>query len=235
MLRVAICDDSEYMRNTTKQCLLKYSMQKDLDYTVKLYENGESMLQHVGDYDLVFLDYEFEDKGADGLTIAKEIRKVNKDLMIIFLSSYPNIVFQSFEVGTFRFLVKPIEEEKFFQAMDDLLKQFETDDVLTVRIDGTSYFIQGKQIAYIEGSGKNCIVHCMDKEEPLEIHETLSAVEGRLSEKKFFRCHKSFLVNLAYVASYNHTDVNLENGEALMVSRQKYKSFVETYSRFLAE
>ena len=167
--------------------------------------------------------------------IAKEIRKVNKEIMIIFLSSYPNIVFESFEVGTFRFLVKPIVEEKFFQAMDDLLKHFETDDVLTVKVDGTSYFIQGKQIAYIEGDGKNCIVQFIDKDDPLEIHETLSAVEGRLSEKKFFRCHKSFLVNLAYVASYNHTDVILENDETLMISRQRYKPFAEAYSRFLAE
>ncbi|MCR5641392.1 MAG: LytTR family DNA-binding domain-containing protein [Lachnospiraceae bacterium] len=235
MLRVAICDDSEFMRNETKKCLLKYGVQKNLDYTVKLFENGETMLQTVNDFDLVFLDYEFEDKGADGLTIAKAVRKENKDIMIIFLSSYPNVVFQSFEVGTFRFLVKPIEEDKFFQAMDDLLKQYETDEVLTVKLDGMNYFIQGKQISYIEGDGKNCIIHFIDKADTLEVHETLSAIEGRLSEKIFFRCHKSFLVNLCYVASYNHTDLFLENEEALMISRQKYKPFTEAYGCFLAE
>lgn len=235
MFKIAICDDSEYMRNETEKYLLKYSMQRDFDYTVRKFENGESMLKHGHDLNIIFLDYEFAGKGADGMTIAKEIRKINRDVVIIFLSSYPSIVFRSFEVGTFRFLVKPIEEEAFFRALDDLIREMERDDVLTVKIDGTNYFIQGKQITYIEGDGKNCIIHCIDKDETMESHETLSNVEQRLSKKNFFRCHKSFLVNLRYVSSYNHTDLILEDKGVIMISRQRYKPFVEAYSQYLME
>ena len=72
-------------------------------------------------------------------------------------------------------------------------------------------------------------------EEVLECNETLSSIMERLSERLFYRCHKSFLVNMKYVESFNHTDLMLQNKESIMISRQKYKSFCDAYSEFLVK
>ncbi|MBO4616627.1 MAG: response regulator transcription factor [Lachnospiraceae bacterium] len=235
MIRIAVCDDSEYMRKETCRNILEYSFERDFEYSIDEYSTGERLLSSQKEYDLIFMDYQFEGLGADGITIAKKIREKNKAVTIMFLSSYPNVVFQSFEVGTFRFLVKPIEKDKFRASIDSFLNAMEEDDVLAVKIDGTKHFIKQKTILYIEGFGKYCIIHFDNPQNDLECHETMGAVEERLSRRYFFRCYKSFVVNLGHVSSFNHSEVIMDNGDNLLISRAKYREFMSVYSDFIAK
>lgn len=234
MINIAVCDDSVYMRKETKKCILNYSFSRELDYSLDEYDSGEKLLASDKTYDLVFMDYQFEGIGEDGITIAKKLRARGDDVTIIFLSSYPGMVFKSFEVRAFRFLVKPIVEDDFNDALDSFLQSMREEDVLKVRVDGMNCFIKANTISYVEGFGKYCIIHFIDKEEKIECHETLASVEERLSSKSFYRCYKSYVVNLKHVSSYNRVDIVLENGERLLMSRAKYKEFVEVYSDYLA-
>ena len=118
MVKIAVCDDSKYMRGEVRKRILQYSMKKDFDYTVEEYEVGEKLIESEVKYDLIFMDYEFEDNGANGLEIARKIREDDKNSTIVFVSSYPSIVFDTFEVGTFRFLIKPIDDKKFNDVLD---------------------------------------------------------------------------------------------------------------------
>lgn len=221
------------MRSETKKYILQYSFQREFEYSLDEYNTGEQLIASNISYDLIFMDYQFEGVGADGITIAKALREKGVDTTIIFLSSYPGVVFQSFEVGTFRFLIKPIEEDKFFDAIDSFVSNMEEkEEVLTIRVDGMTHFIKMNSIFYVEGYGKYCIIHLADKEE-VECHETLAAVEERLNTKYFYRCYKSYVVNLKHVVSYNHTDVLLDNGDSILISRTKYKEFMDKYSDFM--
>ncbi len=234
MFKIAVCDDSEYMRKETCRYILNYSFKKDFDYKLDEYDTGEKLLASDEKYDLIFMDYQFEGIGSNGITIAKELRKKECEAVIIFLSSYPGVVFESFEVGTFRFLVKPVEEEKFDDALDSFVQSMEEEDVLAIRVDGINHFIKESKILYVEGYGKHCIIHFSSSKNFIECHETMSSVEERLSTKYFYRCFKSFVVNLKHVTGYSHTDVILDNGESILISRTKYKEFTEVYSSFLA-
>lgn len=234
VIRIAICDDSAYIREETRKYILKYSFKNDFEYSLDEYDSGEELLGSNRIYDLIFMDYQFEKTKLDGISIAKELRRQRIEATIIFLSSYPGVVFQTFEVGTFRFLVKPIEEDKFNDAINSFLNTMEKEQILTVRMNGMNHFIKENAISYVEGYGKYCIIHFVDKRERLECHETLASVESRLPFNHFYRCHKSFLVNLKYVASYNRTDLILENGESILISRNQYKEFTEAYADYLA-
>jgi DNA-binding LytR/AlgR family response regulator len=234
MIRVAICDDSEFMRKETDKALFDYCMEKDVDYTAKQFESGESLLKEVTDFDLIFLDYQFENKGKDGMSIARDIRKINAEVTIIFLSSYTSIVYDTFEVAAFRFLVKPIDKEKLYSAMDDYYNSLNSENTLAIKAEGINHYLKESQISYVEGNGKKSIIHCINKDDAIECNETLSAIEERVSPKLFFRCHKSFLVNMKYIDSFSHTDVILQDGESVMISRQKYKTFCDGYSDYLA-
>ena len=235
MVRIAVCDDSDFMRSETKKRILNYSVKKDLDYSLDEYDAGEKLVGSGEKYDLIFMDYEFENKGANGIDIAKQIREYDKNSTIVFASSYPSIVFDTFEVGTFRFLTKPIDDNKFNEVMDAFLRTMEEDNVLKIRLDGENHFFKESTISYVEGMGKNCILHFCDGREEMECHETLGAIEGRLSSKKFYRCYKSFLINLAQVDSYNHDEVTMSTGEKLLISRLKYKEFNNIYAEYLVK
>ena len=235
MVKIAICDDSKFMRGEIKKRILEFSMQKDFDYTLNEYDAGEKLIGSGEKYDLIFMDYEFENNGENGLEIAKKIRSYDKNSTIVFATSYPSIVFDTFEVGTFRFLTKPIDDKKFYEVLDAFLKTMEEDNFLKIRLDGENHFFKESTISYVEGMGKNCILHFCDGREDMECHETLGAIEGRLSPQKFYRCYKSFLINLAQVDSYNHDEVTMSTGEKLLISRLKYKEFNSVYSDFLVK
>lgn len=154
MIKIAVCDDIDYIRDEIKKKLLDFSFQKNEDFSVDEYGSGEQMLASGQQYDLIFMDYEFGDGKKNGIETAREIRKRNKRVNIIFLTSYATMVFDSFEVGTFRFLVKPIDDGKFKKAMLDFLRLTENDTYIRLKIDGENHMINMNEIIYIEGNGK---------------------------------------------------------------------------------
>ena len=233
MIRIAVCDDSKFMRSEIGNKILDYSVKKDFEYSLDTYDAGEKLVESGVKYDLIFMDYEFEDNGANGLDIARKIRKSDKNSTIVFVSSYSSIVFDTFEVGTFRFLTKPVDDKKFCEVLDAFMQTLKEDNVLKIRLDGENHFFKESIISYVEGMGKNCILHFCDGRDEMECHETLGAIEGRLSSKKFYRCYKSFLINLAQVDSYNHSEVTMSTGDKLLISRLKYKEFNDIYADYL--
>ena len=233
MIKIAICDDIEYMRQETKKYLLDYSFNREMDYTVAEYESGEELLQSGVTYDLIFMDYEFEGQGDNGISISRKIRKENSEVTIIFLSSYPQVVFESFEVGTFRFLTKPIDKDKFYSALDSFVNMTKQEKTLQVRDGGEHHLVKESTILYIEGDGKNCVLHLIDEKRLLYCHETLAAIEQRISPEKFYRCIKSYVINLKYVSHYNRAEVVMNNGEKIPLSRKKYKELTEKMTKFI--
>lgn len=233
MINIAICDDSEVMRSEINRRILGFSLKKDLDCRITEYDAGEKLINSGEKYDLIFMDYEFENNGDNGLDISRKIRKFDKNSTIVFVTSYPSVVFDTFEVGTFRFLTKPIDDKKFSEVLTAFQRTMESDDVLKIRLDGENHFFKESTIAYVEGMGKNCIIYFNDGRGEMECHETLGAIEGRLSTDIFFRCYKSFLINLSQVKSYNHAEITMGTGTKIPLSRLKYKEFKNIYSDFL--
>ncbi len=238
MIQIALCDDSSYMRKVTKESLVKYSIQKNIELQIQEYESGEQLLEAEqsgeNQHNLIFIDYEFEEKGENGLEIIMKLRKFQKNTKVIFLSSYSQVVFKSFEVDTFRFLVKPLEEEKLYKAMDDFLESIADERILKIRIDGENCLYEEGILTYMEGCGKNCILYFADGRKAVVCNETLSSVEERLSDC-FIRCHKSFLVNMEHIDSYNRTELTMDTGEKILISRTRYKDFIEAFTEYISK
>ena len=108
-----------------KKYLDQYSVNRNVIINCDDYTNGFDLLKSNIEYDIIFMDYQME--GIDGLETSRQIRKNKIDTTIIFLTSYPNIVFDTFEVNAYRFLVKPINYEKLSAALDDFLAAHDVD------------------------------------------------------------------------------------------------------------
>jgi len=230
MLRIALCDDERIVREEVVRCLNEYSKLRNVDILCDQYETGQEFLRSKTSYNIVMLDYQLDkDEDLNGLSVAQRLRSNNKDIVIVFLTNYPRVVFSSFEVDTFRFLVKPLNPQKLRKAMDDFLKVIYTDSTLMIRIDGATTIINTKHIMYIEAEGKYCIIHMSKQSQPIDCRETLASIEQRLPEEIFCRCHHSFIVNLKFVQSYDHQDITLRNGNHIYISRRKYQTFEDEF------
>jgi len=226
MLRVAICDDEQIIREEIVCALNEYSRLRNIDIICDQYESGYDFLHSKILYHAVLLDYQLDkDIQLNGLSVARVLRSINNDIAIIFLTNFPKVVFSSFEVDAFRFLVKPLNKQKLFKTFDAFLKTLETDMTLMIRLEGAVSVISTKHIIYLEGDGKYCTIHMDQTPQDIGCHETLASVEQRLPDHLFFRCHRSFIVNLKHIQSYDHQEVVLRNGARASMSRKRYDMF----------
>ena len=151
------------------------------------------------------------------------------------MTGYERYVFDAFDVGAFQYLLKPVDEEKFAQVFARAVAQIGTTKeklgrVLTLQSANTSKTVPLDSIYYIESSNHKVELHLKNGE--FVCYAKIGDLELELQDQ-FFRIHKGYLVNLAYVAGYSKTEVTLTNGERLLLSKYKYQDFVKAYLHFL--
>lgn len=143
-MKVAVCDDEKIFHKEVSCLLCKYMKTRNIEIYTDFYENGEKLLKSQKEYDIVFMDYQME--GINGIETAVKLREVNFDSVIIFISAYPAAALDAYEVKTFRFLVKPIDEAKLFKSLDDYLRSIDFDNILFLSTHEGNYKIKMSEI-----------------------------------------------------------------------------------------
>ncbi|HAP04053.1 MAG TPA: hypothetical protein DCQ87_08775 [Lachnospiraceae bacterium] len=235
MVRIAVCDDNAHARQDVLRQLADYFADKNVEYSVEKYADGKALLSSEIHYDLVFMDYEFEGSSENGIKISEELHRLSRNTTIIFLSAYTDIVYDTFRVGAFRFLIKPLDTDRFSEAMESFMARFGSERFLCVHVDGATGYIREGDIFCIEASGRNCRVYINRDNDPIECSDSFKEVGARLDGILFFRCQRSFIINLAHVRMYKYSYVVLDNGKKIQISRDKYKQFVKRYTVFTLE
>ncbi len=171
------------------------------------------------------------------MKLAMEIRNRDREKqpLIIFVTAYEKYVYDAFDVGAFQYLLKPINEKRFGAVFKRAVKQIKSGvkrpkQSLVIQHAGASKAICLESIYYAESQGHKVILHM--KDERLEYYAKIGALEEELYGQ-FFRIHKGYLVNLAFVDGYSKTAVTLTNGEKLLISRYKYTEFVKEYLTYV--
>lgn len=200
------------------------------------YYSGEEYLAGEGGFDLVFLEMKLQTPG-DGMKLAVEIRnrECEKQPLIVFVTAYEKYVYDAFDVGAFQYLLKPVNERRFALVLKRAIEQIlsgmrRPKQSLVIQYAGASKAICLDNIYYAESQGHKVILHL--KDEKLEYYAKIGALEKELCGQ-FFRIHKGYLVNLAFVDGYSKTAVTLTNGEKLLISRYKYTEFVKEYLAYV--
>jgi DNA-binding LytR/AlgR family response regulator len=140
----------------------------------------------------------------------------------------------AFDVKAFHYLVKPLDENKFKEifsrAISDYKKANENADKHILIKSGNAYHkIYVKEISYVESQGKKVIIHMGS--ESAEYYGKMSELESTLGDS-FFRSHRCYLVNMAYVSRYNATSIWLKNSAEIFLAQKKFQEFVKAYLLF---
>ena len=233
MIRIAICDDEAPAR----ACLASLIRAQGRPCEVAEYASAGDCLADRREIDLLFLDIALNAAGPDGMALARQIREGGPAArpVIIFVTGYERYVFDAFDVGAFQYLLKPVDEEKFAQVFARAVAQIEAGRdtparTLTLQSAGVIRTVPLDSIYYIESSNHKVVLRLKDGE--FSCYAKIRDLEAELGDQ-FFRVHKGYLVNLAYVEGYGKTEVTLTNGEKLLISKYKYQDFVKAYLRFL--
>ncbi len=226
-MQIAVCDDEKEIRDLFAQKIRKLYPGAGL----LLYESGEELLLSDEEPDILLLDIQMP--GKNGMETAKELRRKNKQVIIIFVTALDDFVFEAFDVGAFHYLVKPFDDRKFAEVLHNATEQSKNRKKpempsLLINTGGKHITVNLEDLVYAEVFDRKLILHTMDAE--IEYYGKMKELEEKVGNE-FFRTHRSYLVNFGFIRKYDATTVYLEKGQALMAKR-KYQKFVEQYLRY---
>ena len=230
-MRIAVCDDSSLDRELFVALLHHYFVNKPISKEIIQYENGVDLLHDVEDdmwFDIVFLDIYMND--LLGIDVAHKLRSLGYRGHIIFLTATADFAVDSYEVEALGYLLKPQSFEKLSQVMDRAIRTMTTNTYL-VKNHSKIIRVPYHEILYVESMNSKCIMHCCN-DQSYVIYKRLTTIEHELNDKRFLRCHQSYLVNMDYIHQVD-SQFTLVTGDTVAIRQRDLKSIRQAVLHYL--
>lgn len=237
-MNVAVVDDEKIIREHLRSLIEKYRP----DCRAEAFASGEELLAARKHFDIVFLDIQME--GVDGMEVAKRLRERSRDgrqeeTVLIFVTGIREYALEAFDVAAFHYLLKPVEERKLSEVLERAVREAEKQkgcrqERLVFKTRKRSVTLHPEQILYLENRGRKLVIHTSGAagDKLIEIYAAMGALEEQLGGG-FYRCHRGYLVNMAYIAEYDGDSITLSNGETVYLAKGRYHEFVKAYMHYL--
>ena len=225
-MRIAIVDDQEKWRVCVEELIKKYYGKNTPQ--IDQYDCGESFYDQK-EYDVVFMDIEM--KQMDGFETAKRYKQNHRDAIIVFLTTHTELSRRGYMVNAFRYIDKVCIAEELEEALNAIEELPNKDRVIVFHVvNMAEIHMRVKDILFIETDKRNIIVHTVERD--YTSNRGIDEVEAELKNCGFFRCHKSYLVNLERVRKIDRVFAYFGNGMTAMISTRKYPEMKEKFFEY---
>lgn len=163
--------------------------------------------------------------GIDGMETTRRLRLLNRNLPVIFLTSHRDLAMDGYELNAFRFLAKPVEQDRLYRALTDLEAETQDQKRILVTKDGRELFLPIGDILYIKS--ENIYLSLVTANESHLIRKKLKEILPLLPSSMFCQIHRSYVVNLQKIISYTGKAVTMEDQAVLPVSRNRREALKE--------
>lgn len=240
MIKIAICDDEKYYRESIKKIVTGYMAELDIECAVDTYESGKKFFElgiEMIQYEIVFLDINMDD--MNGIKTAQSIRAFSKNTFIVFVTAYVSYALEGYKVDAVRYLLKGNEnfESSLLECIDTIIEKS------NFKIIKKEFkFIEGKKtvtldrILYIESKLHKLEFVIMENEiVRYSYYDRLDAVEELLRPYHFIRSHQSFLLNLKHICLTLNNKAILCNGKEIPISKANSKAVNDAFISYKGE
>lgn len=235
MIRVALCDDDLSVINELNTLLDQYCAGSKLDIVYSAFHSSLELLTEIEKgmhIDVLFLDVIMP--GENGINTAKEIRRHNNVVKIIFLTSSAEFAVQSYSVGAYFYQLKPICEERFFQLMDSVISECtkERQSSLILRCKSGITRINLDKLEYCEVIGRTLSFHMDDGAVWKSMGRLEELCEQLIRYDNFLRPHRSFLVNMEYIQSISYKVIRMDSSAEIPIPHGKCSEIKNAYLEY---
>lgn len=230
MIKVAIIEDEKKHSERLNSCLQHFGKERSKEFSVDIFEDG---LNFVSDYhfnyDIVFFDIELPH--MNGMECAFRLRRLDSNVVIVFVTGMVQYAVKGYEVGAMGFVVKPIEYFSFTLLMDKVIDKIEKDTAQDIFINNGDQGIRisSRDVYYIEVIDHYLVYHTAEGD--FRVTGKMANVELQLGDANFFRCSKCYLVNFRHVKEINESEITVGK-DKLFISRRRKKDFLIALNGF---
>lgn len=216
--KIAVCDDSradtEYIAGLVREWGAGGSV------SIETFSSAEAFLFRYAeekDFDILLLDIEMS--GMDGVSMAREIRRDNEAVQIVFITGYSDYIAEGYDVAALHYLIKPVKKEQLFAVLERAAMRLRKNEKeLLLRSAGETTVMPIREIRYLEVRQNYVTVH---GKEDVTVKRTLAEFESELDER-FYRLGRSYIVNLTCIRRISKTEVCLLDGSRIPLPRGQY-------------
>lgn len=221
MYRIAICDDELHCRTEIAKMTEDILRIEGIPCNISEFESGPELLAAISsgrEFHVLLLDVIMEE--LDGMELAAALRRQEDKTSVIFISCNLEMALRGYEVGALRYLSKPLARERLQEALLFCYQTIQEKREILLPTEKGQRRISLSDLVYAEAQGRNVELQLVNERESVSMK--ISELETMLSEKQFVRCHRAYLVNLAYIQYIRCYEIELKNGDSLPVSRQRF-------------
>lgn len=234
MLRIAVCDDNEEFLQDVVAMIERWSAESGISVDINSFQDGDALLTYTETHrmDIILLDIIMP--LLNGMETAKELRRKDTAICIIFLTSSPEFALESYEVKAKGYLIKPVSYERLQELLDECTRGLKEEAKhLIVKTKYGYQKIYYHEVEYIEVQNKK-VLFFLKNGKSIEIAGTFHYFESKLNnEEGFFKCHRSYMVYIPNVDHFNVSEIVTGSGYHVPIARGFGKAFKEAYFAYM--
>ena len=233
MIHIAIVDDQKEERQSLREALGYVAEQRKVEFVIDEYDSAASFLFHFKcQFDLVFMDIEMGSE--DGIHAAHEMRKLDSEVILIFVTKMAQYALKGYEVDALDFIVKPVQSEEFLLKMTRPLSRIrlrESHSSVLINTNGNVHSIRCESILCLLVHDHYVTYHTTQGD--LDEYISLRAAYKKVEQERMVPCNRNIVVNLRYVTAIQNGFCLLQDGTKLEISRSQRKEFLSDFVNYL--
>ena len=235
MINIVICDDEATARNTLCDYIDRFSKETGESFHITQFKNGEDLLHGYPVHcDIILIDIIMD--MLNGIETAARIRRMDRDVCIIFITQTPQYALNAYKVHALGYLTKPLAYNDLRYELNEALRRinFNKDEYIVLKSQSETTKVNIRDILYIEAQNHKLLVVSSDGTER-QCYGKLSDIEQQLENKQFFRCHRAYLLNLRWLSRIDGNNALLSGGCSVPISKYRRNELMQALTDHLGK
>lgn len=231
-INIAVCDDEKVQVELLANYVKNWAKKHGIRVIIEIFHSAESFdfsWSVNKKYHILLLDIQMP--GLNGVELAKKIRREDELINIIFITAISDYIHEGYDVSAINYLIKPVREEKLYECLDRAAQRIHREEkVILIDVDGETIRIKQNDIIYIEAFSHTIDIHTVTGK--YTTRKNIGVIEKELDANCFVRCHRSYITGLKHIKTIGKTDLELDNGQVVPVSRRMYSRTNMAFIRY---